>query len=83
MGSLDNHFMSPRNPTVGDGRRSYRVFCNRLYGCPQPGCLKLLLTIRIDLDLPRGLVIVRECPRKKSILCEFRVDELLPPSGEG
>jgi hypothetical protein len=83
MGTRENLFMTPRNPILGDGKLSFRILCNRPYGCPQPRCLKLLLTLRTDQQLPRGLTVVRECPRKKSILCEFRVDELLPPSGEG
>lgn len=79
MTTLTTHSVSPNNPSILDAPGTLRLRCTRHHGCPFPGCGKLLLSIRLDTgEPPSGLTLVRECPRRKSILCEFRPEEALP-----
>lgn len=72
----------PAAPTILNDPRAILLRCTRRYDCPAPGCGKVLLTVRSDADAPpAGLTLVRECPRQKSLLCEFRLDEALPTNG--
>jgi hypothetical protein len=83
MSTFGTHAVTPGPPTILSDPRALQLRCARRGGCPEPACGKILLTLRGDfgLALP-GVTVVRECPRRKSVLCEFRLDEALP-SGVG
>lgn len=79
METTHTFLMDPHNPTVLEDDRTFRLLCARRLGCPLPGCSKLVLSVWSVNGLPPlGIIVVRECPRRKSLLCEFRLDDLLP-----
>lgn len=66
-------------PTILGDERAVELRCARSGGCGQPACGKLLLTIRSASGvLPEGLTIARECPRQKSLICEFTLSNPYP-----
>lgn len=67
-----------RTPTVLEKPNTYVLRCNRPSGCPRPRCGKALLTVHCPTPPQRDLVMVRECPRSKSLLCEFPFAASLP-----